>query len=47
MSKEILTIEAVLEKTAITMLTQKLDDTLIKQVTGLSDDELAKLKNRI
>jgi hypothetical protein len=47
MSKEILTIEAVLEKTAITMLTQKLDDTLIKQVTGLSDDELAKLKNKI
>jgi hypothetical protein len=47
MSDETPTIEAALEKTAITMLTQKLDDSLIKQVTGLSDDELAKLKNKI
>jgi hypothetical protein len=47
MSNEIPTIEAALEKTAINMLTQKLDDSLIKQVTSLSDDELAKLKNKI
>jgi|NOAtaT_7_FD_contig_21_4875268_length_259_multi_3_in_0_out_0_2 hypothetical protein len=41
------TSETALEKTAISMLMQKLDDSLIKQVTGLSDDELAKLKNQI
>jgi hypothetical protein len=39
--------ETAIEKTAINMLLQKLDDALIKQVTGLSDDELAKLKNQI
>jgi hypothetical protein len=39
--------EIALEKIAINMLLQKLDDVLIKQVTGLSNDELAKLKNKI
>ena len=37
---------SVLEKTAINMLLQKLDDSLIKSVTGFSQDELNKLKNK-
>ena len=36
-----------LEKTAISMLKQKLDDSLIKSVTGLSQDELDKIKNKL
>jgi helix-turn-helix protein len=48
MSDEIqLNSKAAIEKTAINMLVQKLDDALIRQVTGLSADELAKLKNRM
>ena len=38
---------SVLEKTAINMLLQKLDDSLIKSVTGFSQDVLDKLKNKI
>jgi hypothetical protein len=38
---------SVLEKTAINMLLQKLDDSLIKSVTGFSQDDLNKLKNKI
>ena len=38
---------SVLEKTAINMLLQKLDDSLIKSVTGFSKDDLNKLKNKI
>ena len=34
-------------KVAINMLKQKLEDTLIKQVTGFSQDELDKLKNKM
>ena len=37
----------ILEKTAINMLKQKLDDKLICSVTGLSLEEITKLKNRI
>ena len=36
-----------IEKTAINMLKQKLDDKLICQVTGLSLEQLAKLKNKL
>ena len=39
--------KSVLEKTAINMLLQKLDDSLIKSVTGFSQDDLNKLKNKI
>ncbi len=35
------------EKTAIKMLKQKLDDSLITSVTGLSTDEILKLQNKI
>jgi len=38
---------SVLEKTAINMLLQKLDDSLIKSVTGFAQDDLNKLKNKI
>jgi hypothetical protein len=38
---------SVLEKTAISMLKQKLDDSLIKSVTGLSQETIDKLKNKI
>jgi len=38
---------SVLKKTAINMLKQKLDDSLIKSVTGFSQDDLNKLKNKI
>ena len=38
---------SVLKKTAINMLLQKLDDSLIKSVTGFSQDDLNKLKNKI
>jgi hypothetical protein len=48
MSDEIqLNPKTAIEKTAINMLVQKLDEALIRQVTGLSADELAKLKNKI
>ena len=40
-------IEKGVEKTAINMLKQKLDNKLISSVTGLSLEELAKLKSRI
>lgn len=40
-------IEIGLERAAINMLKQKLDDSLIKQVTGLTSEQLAKLKNRL
>lgn len=40
-------IEKGVEKTAINMLKQKLDDKLICSVTGLSLEEITKLKNRI
>ena len=39
--------DSILEKTAINMLLQKLDDSLIKSVTGFSQDDLNKLKNKI
>lgn len=38
---------SVLEKTAINMLKQKLDDSLIKSVTGFSQDDLNKLRNKL
>jgi hypothetical protein len=38
---------SVLEKTAINMLLQKLDDSLIKSVTGFSQDDLNKLRNKL
>ena len=38
---------SVLKKIAINMLKQKLDDSLIKSVTGFSQDDLNKLKNKI
>ena len=41
------TSNSVLKKTAINMLLQKLDDSLIKSVTGFSQDDLNKLKNKI
>ena len=37
----------ILVKTAINMLNQKLDDKLISSVTGLSLEEIAKLKNKL
>ena len=37
----------IVEKTATNMLKQKLDDSLIKSVTGLSQDELDKIKNKL
>ncbi len=40
-------IEKGVEKTAINMLKQKLDDKLICSVTGLSLEKITKLKNRI
>jgi len=39
--------EAILEKTAINMLKEKLDDTLIRSVTGFSQDDLNKIKNKL
>ena len=38
---------AALEKTAMNMLNQKLDDSLISSVTGLSVDEILKLKSKL
>jgi len=38
---------SVLKKTAINMLKQKLDDSLIKSVTGFSLDDLDKLRNKL
>jgi len=40
-------IEKGIEKVAISMIKQKLNDSLIKQATGLSQDDIAKLKNKI
>jgi len=37
----------ILEKTAINMLQAKLDDRLIKSVTGFSQETLDKLKNKL
>ncbi|MCP5375320.1 MAG: hypothetical protein H6743_04415 [Rickettsiaceae bacterium] len=37
----------ILIKTALNMLKQKLDDKLISSVTGLSLEEIAKLKNKL
>lgn len=37
----------ILEKTAIRMLKAKLDDRLIKSVTGFSQEILDKLKNKL
>ena len=39
-------IEKGIEKVAISMLKQKIDDSLIQSVTGFSQDELNKLKNK-
>ena len=39
--------DSVLKKTAINMLKQKLDDSLIKSVTGFSQDDLNKLRNKL
>ena len=36
-----------IEKVAISMLKQKIDDSLIQSVTGFSQDELNKLKNKL
>lgn len=41
------TAESHVTKTAVNMLKEKLGDSLIKQVTGLSQDELDKLKNKL
>jgi hypothetical protein len=41
------TSNSVLKKTAINMLKQKLDDSLIKSVTGFSQDDLNKLRNKL
>ena len=38
--------DSILEKTAINMLKEKLDDSLIKSVTSFSQDDLDKLKNK-
>ena len=38
---------SILEKTAIGMLKAKLDDRLIKSVTGFSQETLDKLKNKL
>ncbi len=40
-------IEKGIEKVAISMIKQKLNDALIKQATGLSQDDIAKLKNKV
>jgi len=37
----------ILIKTAINMINQKLDDKLISSVTGLSLEEIAKLKSKV
>ena len=37
----------ILIKTALNMLKQKLDDKLISSVTGLSLEEIAKLKSKV
>ena len=48
MSGDIKTNEhSILEKTAINMLKQKIDDKLIASVTGFSLEEIAKLKNEL
>ena len=39
-------IEKGIDKVAISMLKQKIDDSLIQSVTGFSQDELDKLKNK-
>ena len=39
--------KSILEKTAIGMLKAKLDDRLIKSVTGFSQETLDKLKNKL
>ena len=39
--------KSILEKTAIGMLQAKLDDKLIKLVTGFSQETLDKLKNKL
>jgi hypothetical protein len=39
--------DSILKNTAINMLKQKLDDSLIKSVTGFSQDTLDKLKNKL
>ena len=36
-----------IEKTALNMLKQKIDDKLIASVTGFSLEEIAKLKNKL
>ena len=41
------TSKSILEKTAIVMLQAKLDDRLIKSVTGFSQEILDKLKNKL
>ncbi len=43
---EIKGIEKGIEKVAISMLKQKIDDSLIQSVNGFSQDELNKLKNK-
>lgn len=40
-------LEERVKRTAINMLKQKLDDSLIKSVTGFSQDALDKLKNKM
>lgn len=40
-------IEQGIEQTAINMLKQNLDDSLISSVTGLSSDDILKLKNKL
>ncbi len=37
----------ILEKTALNMLKQQLDDKLISSVTGLDLEEISKLKNKL
>ena len=37
----------ILIKTALNLLKQKLDDKIISSVTGLSLEEIAKLKNKL
>ena len=39
--------EEIIEKTVINMLKQNLDDSFISSVTGLSNDQLLKLKNKL
>ena len=38
---------SILEKTALNMLKQKIDDKLIASETGFSLEEIAKLKNKL